>query len=373
MPRTRSIPVILDSRQTAELKRLSTAKSEGLKRPQRARILLMASEGEFDGAIAKAVNLNKNSVRNTIKKFTSMGLHAALSDLSRSGRPATIGDDAKTWVKSQARLKPKDLGYAEESWTIKKLTSHIHDACLEAGHNILHTISPSKVWTILEEDELKSHRIQYHLERREPDFERRMNEVLILYKEVELPFSGAMTSNGIIVSYDEKPAIQAIADTAPDPLPGAEGCVSRDYEYERLGTIYLLAGLELISGEVTGLIRYGNNKGDFIDFLKVIDNKYENSEHIKIVLDNNMINTSKETRRYLDTKPGRFIFIFTPKNGSWLNLVESFFVKLTRARLKGIRVKTKEDLISSIYQYLDEINDEPVVNRWTFRMDEIQL
>jgi transposase len=135
----------------------------------------------------------------------------------------------------------------------------------------------------------------------------------------------------------------------------------------------LLAGLDLISGEVSGLIRDSHKSSDFIDFLKLIDNKYENYGHIKVVLDNHTIHTSKETRKYLDTKPGRFIFIFTPKHGSWLNLVESFFGKLTRVCLKGIRVKSKEELISRIYQYLDEINSEPVVYRWTFRMDEIQL
>jgi transposase len=226
MPRTRSKPVILDSDQTAQLTQISKAKSEEVRRVQRAKILLMASNGESDDTIASAVDLNKNSVRNTIAKFTSMGLQAALSDLARSGRPAIIGDDAKTWLKSQACIKPKDLGYAQELWTIKKLTSHIHDTCLEVGHDVLSKISPSKVWTILEEDELKPHRIQYYLERRDPDFERKMNDILMVYKEVELLLSGERTSNDIIVSYDEKPGIQAIANIAPDLPPRAgHGCV----------------------------------------------------------------------------------------------------------------------------------------------------
>jgi transposase len=303
-----------------------------------------------------------------------MGLQAALPDLARSGRPAAIGDDSKAWLKSQARVKPKELGHARELWTIEKLASHVHDACVEAGHGALSAVSPSKVWMILEEDELEPRRIQHRLERRDPGFERKMNEILMACKEAELLLAGERTSGGIIVPYDEKPGMQAIANVAPDLPPKAgRGCVTRDYEHERLGTVSLLAGLDLMTGEVPGLTCDAHKSSNFIDFLKMIDNKYKNDDHIKIALGNHTVHASKETRKYLDTKPSIFIFIFTPEHGSWLNLVESFFGKLTRACLKGIRAKTKDELISMIYQHIDEINCEPIVYRWTFKMDEIQL
>ena len=76
---------------------------------------------------------------------------------------------------------------------------------------------------------------------------------------------------------------------------------------------------------------------------------------------------------YLKTRPNRFVFVFTPKHGSWLNLVESFFGKLARSMLRGIRVNSKEELIERIYQYIDEINKEPVVFRWTYKMDEVSV
>jgi transposase len=166
----------LDSDQTARLTRISYAKSEELKRVQRAKILLMAANGASDDLIARAVDLNKNSVRNTIAKFTSMGLEGALADLPRSGKPATIDDEAKTWLKSQARAKPKDLGYERELWTIKTLTSHVHGASSKAGHKVLTNISPSKVWLILEEDEPNPQRIPFCLKRRKPGFERKIDE-----------------------------------------------------------------------------------------------------------------------------------------------------------------------------------------------------
>ena len=92
---------------------------------------------------------------------------------------------------------------------------------------------------------------------------------------------------------------------------------------------------------------------------------------IRIVLDNHSSHISKETQKYLKTRPNRFHFIFTPKHGSWLNLIESFFSKITRSFLRHIRVDSKEELVNRIYQGIDEINQDPVVFRWRYKMDEI--
>lgn len=89
------------------------------------------------------------------------------------------------------------------------------------------------------------------------------------------------------------------------------------------------------------------------------------------MLDNLKVHSSEETRKYLATVPGRFEFVFTPKHGSWLNLVEGFFSKLTRQMLKGIRVKTKDELVQRIYKYFDEVNEEPVIYHWKYKLEEI--
>ena len=65
--------------------------------------------------------------------------------------------------------------------------------------------------------------------------------------------------------------------------------------------------------------------------------------------------------------------MFTPKHGSWLNMIESFFSKMTKQMLKGIRVETKEELERRIYLYFDEVNREPVVYHWSYKMDEISV
>jgi transposase len=122
---------------------------------------------------------------------------------------------------------------------------------------------------------------------------------------------------------------------------------------------------------VTGLVSDTHKSSDFIEFLNILDGKYNDYDHIRIILDNHSAQTSKETRRYLEMRPGRFEFVLTPKHGSWLNLVESFFGKLTRACLRGIMVNSKDELIQRLY--IDEVNAEPVIYHWKYKMDEVEI
>ncbi len=83
---------------------------------------------------------------------------------------------------------------------------------------------------------------------------------------------------------------------------------------------------------------------------------------------------NEQVRNYLATRPeGRFVFVFTPTHGSWLNLIESFFSKMTKQMLRGIRVNSKEELANRIYLYFDEVNRDPVVYHWTYKMNEISV
>jgi transposase len=76
----------------------------------------------------------------------------------------------------------------------------------------------------------------------------------------------------------------------------------------------------------------------------LLDAAYPTHTAIKLILDNHSAHISKETKAWLASQPiGRFEFIFTPKHGSWLNLVEGFFSKLARSVLRHIRVASKQD------------------------------
>jgi len=109
---------------------------------------------------------------------------------------------------------------------------------------------------------------------------------------------------------------------------------------------------------------------DFIAFLTKLDSYYPKRSVIQNILDNHSVHTSKETRAYLKEHSGRFEFIFTPKHASWLNLIEVFFRKLQRCFLKKMRVKSKEELIQRLTEYVNNQNKEPVLFRWKYKMDE---
>ena len=207
-----------------------------------------------------------------------------------------------------------------------------------------------------------------------------MHNVLLVYKQLSLQFDekGQLIPFKEdeqvvhVLSYDEKPGIQAIANTSEDLSPDKKHkTFSRDYEYKRLGTVSLLAGIDLQTGEAIPLVRDKHSSKEYIEFLKLLDTKYPKKDKIRLVLDNLKVHSSLETRKYLATVPGRFEFVFTPKHGSWLNLIEGFFSKLTRQSLKGIRVKTKEELVQRIYKYFDEINEDPVIYHWKYKLEEI--
>lgn len=179
------------------------------------------------------------------------------------------------------------------------------------------------------------------------------------------------------LSYDEKPGIQAIGSTTPDlpPISNTEKGSSymRDYEYIRYGTISLLAAIDLLTGEAIPLVSDTHKSSDFVEFLTRLDAKYPEGDKIRLILDNHSAHTSQETQRYLNNHLGRFEFVFTPTHGSWLNLVEGFFSKLTKQMLQGIRVASKEELSERIYKYFDEINQIPIPYHWSYNLDSIDL
>lgn len=346
----------------------------------RARILLLRADAISIDAIADKVGLNRCSVMLCLKKFKEGGIENALFDAPGRGRNAEITNEEKAWIINIACQKPVDFGYAAETWTYARLTSHINKTAEAAGYTRLSTIHKSTVNTILDAADIKPHKITYYCENRDPDFDSKMHNVLLVYKQLEMQFdeSGEFIvsddSPVHVLSYDEKPGIQAIATTSDDLMPDERHpTISRDYEYKRLGTLSLLAAIDLQTGEAIPLVKDRHSSSEYIEFLKLLDDKYQKGDKIRIVLDNLKVHTSEATRKYLATVPGRFEFVFTPKHGSWLNMVEGFFSKMTRQMLKGIRVKSKEELINRIYNYFAEINEEPIVFHWKYNLDDIDV
>jgi hypothetical protein len=169
--------------------------------------------------------------------------------------------------------KAKEHGYPHELWTTRLLARHAREHGPAAGHKCLAHLVQGTVCKLLGQEEIKPHKVRYYLERRDADFEQKMAEVLSVYRQVRVLKKAAPKSKKLkksekpvaIVSYDEKPGIQAIATTAPDlpPEPGVHATLARDHEYKRHGTLSLLAGIDLLTGEVHALVRDRHRSREF--------------------------------------------------------------------------------------------------------------
>lgn len=377
---TKRPPLTLSGSERDRLEQLRRSRSEEKRRTLHAAILLDCASGMSDSAVAAANHVNRHSVALCVRKYLRFGLEAALGELPRPGQSRRIPDDAIVWVRDCACQKPKDLGYSYELWTYALLQRHLRKECAAAGHPSLLTLSRSKLHRILTQGEVKPHKIRYYVERRDPEFASKMIEVLHVYKEVEIVHAGVVEGtlkepSTVTISYDEKPGIQALATTTPDrpPAPNRHPSHLRDYEYKRLGTVSLLAGLDLHTGRVTEIVRDRHASSDFIALLTKLDNEYPAQTRIRLLLDNHSAHISKETQAYLSDHPQRFEFVFTPRHGSWLNIVETLFSRMARSMLRGIRVASKQELIDRIHLYFAEINADPVIFRWKYKMDEVQI
>ena len=382
---SRRAPLVLSDDMRSTLEALVRTRSASVQRVERARILLAYADGSSVSAIARELGTNRPKVERCIDKGLQLGALAALADLPRKGRPGRITPEARAWVVSLACIKPKQLGYPEELWTTRLLASHVREHCQQAGHPSLTRLARGTVSKILSGHQLRPHKIEYYLEKRDPAFDEKMAQVLVVYKLVELvrrrEETGAPSGTSaeapltVFVSYDEKPGIQAIGGVAPDlaPQPGRHAATGRDYEYRRLGTLTLMAGLDLVTGHIHRAVVERHRSREFVAFLRQLDGAYPSGVRIRLVLDNHSAHVSKETRAYLATTANRFEFVFTPVHGSWLNLVESFFGKLTNSFLRGMRVETKQELQERIERYIDRLNEDPVIYKWTYKMDEISV
>jgi transposase len=375
----RVIELMIGEEDLAALRAITRSRTERAGRVERARMLLAYREDPSFFAVGRALGVHHQTVQRCVERALAYGAMAALDDCPRPGKEPTITAEAKTWLVSLACRKAKDLGYPHELWTTRLLARHAREHGPAEGHACLGKLAQGTVCKILNEREVKPHRVRYYLERRDPEFKQRMAEVLCVYREVKLIKETAAAkqepSDAVaIVSYDEKPGIQAIATTAPDlpPEPGRHATFARDHEYKRHGTVSLLAGIDLLTGQVHALVKDRHRSREFIEFLKLLDAAYPSHTTIKLILDNHSAHVSKETKAWLAEQPtGRFEFTFTPKHGSWLNLVEGFFSKLARSVLRHIRVASKQELKDRITAAMDHFNRDPVVHTWSYKLDQV--
>jgi len=371
-----AVDVAMTDDEIASLTTISRSRTEAASRVQRAQMLLMYGENLSFFAIGRKLGVHHQTVQRCIERAMAYGPLAALDDRPRPGKEATITPEAKAWLVSLACEKAKEHGYPHELWTTRLLARHAREHAPRAGHKCLANLVQGTVCKILGTEEIKPHKVRYYLERRDAEFEQKMAEVLCVYRQVQVLKKAAAKPKKrhkrvAIISYDEKPGIQAIATTAQDlaPVPGVHPSFARDHEYKRHGTLSLLAGIDLLTGKLHALVKDRHRSREFIEFLKLLDAAYPASTAIKLILDNHSAHISKETKTWLAAQPSRrFEFTFTPKHGSWLNLIEGFFSKFARSVLRHIRVTSKLELKERIMAGIKHVNRYPVVHTWSYKL-----
>src|SRR5208337_804082 len=252
----RALTLVIEDEDLARLTTIARSRTEPARRVERARILLAYRDEPSFFAVSRALGLHHQTVQRCVARAVACGPLAALDERPRPGKAPVITNEAKVWLVSLACRKAKELGYPHEVWTTRLLARHAREHGPAAGHACLAHLAQGTVCKILDQHEVKPHKVRYYLERRDADFEAKMAEVLCVYREVALLKETAGASEGeeavAIVSYDEKPGVQAIGTTAPDlpPKPHKHEAFGRDHEYVRHGTLSLLAGIDLMTGKV---------------------------------------------------------------------------------------------------------------------------
>ncbi len=368
--RTGRPALVISADEREVLERLRDSRKAPKRETERAAILLGYAAGEGPTEIQQRLGVSRPTIYKCIDKALAAGVQSGLKDRYHRPKEPVITPEAKAWVLNLACTKPKDHGLAAELWTLSALARYTREHAGAQGHDSLARAGKATIWRILHAGEIKPQKVRYYLEQRDAQFEEKMREVLMVYQEVSLQnaarASGEDAGSVITVSVDEKPGVQAIANTAPDlpPVPGKYKTWSRDHEYKRHGTLSILAAVDLHNGEVIAQVQPRHRSREFILLLKELDEHYSKECTIRVILDNHSAHISKETMAYLATRPNRFIYVHTPKHGSWLNLIETVFGKMARTFLKGMRVKSQEELKQRIMQGVREMNLNPVVFRW---------
>ena len=219
-----AVEVAMTDEDVARLMAISRSRTEPASRVERAQMLLAYREKPSFFAVGQRLGVHHQTVQRCIERALAYGPLMALDDRPRPGKEPTITPEAKAWLVSLACRKAKELGYPHELWTTRLLARHAREHGAAAGHECLANLVQGTVCKILGQEEVKPHKVRYYLERRDAEFEQKMAEVLCVYREVQILKKAAAKAKKrkkpgkpvTIVSYDEKPGIQAIATTAPD-------------------------------------------------------------------------------------------------------------------------------------------------------------
>lgn len=312
----------------------------------RAQIILLAAEGHRNKEIMEIMDVSKPVVVKWRKRFAQDRLEG-LNDATRSGKPRVYGPEVRIKVAAEACKPPE----GQTHWSTRDLAKHIGK------------ISYRTVHRILEAEKIKPHLHKMWKDSNDPDFESKMMEVVGLYLNPP--------ENAIVLSVDEKTAIQALGRPKPNKSVKPGQVEKINHEYIRHGTQSLIAALAVHDGTVTGQCFDRHRHEEFLIFLKHLARCYPRRE-LHLIMDNLSMHKHEEIQKWLKRNK-RVQVHFTPTYASWLNQIELWFSILARKIVRRGVFSSKQELVSKIMEFIKRYNKEAKPFRWTYTGDPLTI
>jgi transposase len=345
MPKGKAARIDLSNDERDTLERNVRRRKSAHALSQRSRIVLLASEGLTDGAIAERVGLRRETVGVWRNRFVKQRLDG-LSDEPRVGRPREI-DDAEIEAVIVATLETKPE--AATHWSTRSLARKMG----------LNQSAISRIWRAFG---LQPHRAEVFQLSADPQLVEKVRDIVGLYL--------SPPENAAVFCVDEKTAVQALERSQPLlPLQPRQP-ERRSHDYFRHGSLDLFAALNVATGEVIGRVKARHRSAEFVQFLAAIEEQVPKYLAVHVVLDNLSTHKTPRVRRWLQRHP-RFALHFTPTHASWLNQVERWFAGLTDQQLRRGSHRSKRELRAAIEAYIAKTNGEPKPFVWVKSADQI--
>ena len=312
----------------------------------RAKALLIAGEGMANSRIATTLGISRPTVLHWRVRFFADGLDSVGEVRPGRGRkPEITARQVQAIVHATLHETPPGATH----WSCRSMAK-------VAG------VSRSTVRRIRDAHGLQPHRATTFKLSRDPAFVKKLTDIVGLYMNPP--------DRAVVLCVDEKSQIQALDRTQPGlPMkPGRSGTMTHDYK--RHGTTTLFAALNVLTGKVIGQCHGRHRHQEFLKFLRRLDRAFPRELTLHLILDNYATHKHEAVRNWLAAHP-RFHLHFTPTGASWLNLVESWFSKLTNQRLRRGVFCSVQELVAAITDYLTHHNADPKPFVWTTTVNVI--
>jgi len=338
--------IVLTKKEQGTINTWVKSKTLPVRIAQRARIIQMAANNYENQEIAATLNISRPTIQLWRERFLALRLSGLEKDAPRPGRiPRISHKKVMAIINATLHTTPSDATH----WSTRSMAK-------------AQGISQSSVKRIWKQYNLKPHLIKTFKLSKDKKFVEKLYDVVGLYLNPP--------DKALVLCVDEKSQIQALERTQP-LLPLRPGIPARQtHDYTRHGTTTLFAALNMLDGTVIGDCMPRHRHQEFIRFLQLIDTKTPPDLDLHLIVDN--YGTHKHTRvqSWLKRHP-RFYLHFIPTSSSWVNMVERWFVEISRKRIRRGSFKNVKELIMVIKQYIESHNQNPKVFVWTASVESI--